>query len=179
MHIIKLIVTLFLFATISVVNGQPEMAMNDNGDEIEKGVKANAVNHEAIPAFDFNYYEIGYNIDGSNLRHTFGGDVALKKEIFLNTYSVSTPIAPGNPGMRMVIQKPVIYNAVKELERYYKKQVRKSDMTRQDAKVYFSKVLDVAIAAFPNNTKLFEDELESRKDIEIIALIFQQATVNN
>ncbi|TKG88481.1 hypothetical protein EYV94_26960 [Puteibacter caeruleilacunae] len=110
--------------------------------------------------------------------HSLGNLIAKKQFLFEKTYTYSTPIAPGNPGMRTVIRKPLIYNAVQKLERYYKKQMKKQKLTSNDAQTSYKKVLDVAQAAFSEDTEKFEAHIRTIKDIEDLHSLFGDVKIS-
>lgn len=125
------------------------------------------------PVFVFNYYQTGSNNCITN------ENVCLEEKfkLFQQTYTFTTPIAPGNPGLKTVVRKPPIYNSAMKLDKHYRKQIRKGDSLNQEANLCMAKVLDVAIAAFYEESGLFEALLKNTKDINELALIFENAVI--
>jgi hypothetical protein len=97
--------------------------------------------------------------------HLFG-DLAAKKLYLLDKYYTSQlALVPGNPQTRTVIKKPVIYDAVKRIERDLKKKVKKGELSSEIASVEMNKTLDVALNILTADTSEFEDAVTSAKSI--------------
>ena len=177
----KLLYLEILFLMLIVhAKAQPIFALGtENKDPGErKDMSKMETGNEKIPVFVFNVYSLENNDLPDENSSNFFGELAGKKKMRLQeTYTFSTPIAPGNPGTKTIVRKPAIYNAVVRLEKYYRKQVKKGECPEEEARASFLKVLDVAQAAFPESTTEFEQELSSTKNIETIAQIFNKAIV--
>ena len=125
------------------------------------------------PVFVFNYYQTGSNNGLTN--DIFCLDEKFK--LFQQTFTYTTPIAPGNPALKTVIRKPPIYNSAIKLDKHYRRQIRKGDRSKQDADLAMAKVLDVAMAAFYDISENFEELLKNTKDINELALLFENALI--
>lgn len=109
-------------------------------------------------------------------------DKSLLKQRFQaiqQTYTYTTPVAPGNPGLKTLIHKPAIYNSVMKLEKYYKKQLKNGMLSEEVINRALLKAYDVALVAFYNNTDEFEKQLKSTKQITSISNIFERAEINH
>lgn len=95
--------------------------------------------------------------------YRFGAENSHLKDYITQTYTRAEPIAPGNPMTRIVISKPAIFNAVKTIEKYYFKSIKRNELTQQEAEVGYRKVLEVAIAAISENSESFEDALQAQR----------------
>ena len=82
-------------------------------------------------------------------------------------------MVPGNPQMRTIVRKPVIYDAVMKIERYLKKSVKKGTISMETATDDFNKVLDVANSVCTADTKSFEKEISSTNDV--VSLVTRNA----
>lgn len=111
----------------------------------------------------------------SSSSYRLGNDNFCLKDYILKTYTRNEPIAPGNPLTRIVILKPAIFNAVKKIEKYYLAELKKNELTKQEAESGFQQVLKVAVAAATENTQSFEEALQdNRKDTQKLIDTFNQ-----
>lgn len=169
----------FLFVLIVAAQGQDALAANKS-EGLPKGNVSEASFHALKPAsmnveqFSFNRYT-SENVLNSNL--DIEAQLAEKLQILNNTYTYTTPIAPGNPGLKTVVRKPVIYRGVMKLEKFYRKEIKEGRLKEEEAQLAFLKTIDVALSAFYCDTEKFESTIKSAKDIRTIAQIFQQAIV--
>ncbi len=94
--------------------------------------------------------------------HFLGNDIAKKMYLFEEAYTYTEPIAPGNPAMRTMYKKPVIYSSVKRIEKYLKKSVNSKEFTMGEANAKFNKVLDVVLNIKGLNTDKFEESIKAQ-----------------
>jgi hypothetical protein len=143
-----------------------------NSDEMP--TNNSGVSKKEVVHFSFdNYNRLLSNeierIDEALLAHRF--------QSIQETYTYTTPVAPGNPGLKTVIRKPVIYNSVVKLEKYYKKQFKNGLLSADETNKALLKVFDVALVAFYSNTEEFEKQLKTTKQISTITLIFENTEI--
>jgi hypothetical protein len=172
--------TLFLFF-LFVVAAQAQDALAANKTE---GLPKNTVREvPSIPTkpagmsvelFSFNRYT---SENTSNSNQDIEALLNEKLQVLNNTYTYTTPIAPGNPGLKTVVRKPVIYSVVMKLEKFYRKEIKEGRLDEEEARLAFLKTIDVALSAFYCDTEKFESTIKSTKDIRVVAQIFQQAIV--
>ncbi|NEW85025.1 MAG: hypothetical protein GZ094_22020 [Mariniphaga sp.] len=104
-------------------------------------------------------------ISKENVSEHFLGDLVSRKLYLMETkYTYQVEMIPGNPQMKTVIRKPVIFEAVLKIERYLKKSVKKGDITVEKAATDFNKVLDVALNVLTADTNIFEKAISSADD---------------
>src|SRR5664280_246474 len=90
------------------------------------------------------------------------GELVAKKIYLLNEFYTSEEnLFPGNPATKTVIKKPVIYEAVKRIERDLKKSVKKGETSVSDASSIMNTVLDIALNVQTEDTRDFEKAIES------------------
>jgi len=113
-----------------------------------------------LPVFDFPGYSYDYELDKITKEmageHVFGDLIAKKVYLLDEKYKSEVALIPGNPQTKTVIQKPVLYDAVKRIEKYLKKSVKKGELPLDSATYTYNKVLDVALSIKNADTKNFE-----------------------
>jgi hypothetical protein len=112
------------------------------------------------PVFEFKAYprdsylnNISKELAGE---HPFGDLVAKKIYLFNEFYTSEEPLFPGNPATKTIIKKPIIYDAVKRIERDLKKSVKKGETSVSEASSILNTVLDVALNIQTEDTRDFE-----------------------
>jgi len=122
------------------------------------------------PVFEFKAYSRDYELDLITPEmageHLMGNLIAKKLYLLDKKYTSEKPVVPGNPMTKTVIQKPVIYDAVKRIERHLKREAKKGNIANETAITNMHIVLDVALNILTTDTEVFEESLESRSDID-------------
>jgi len=95
--------------------------------------------------------------------HIFGEYMAKKQYLFKKMYSYTESIAPGSSATKMIYRKPDIYFSVKKIEKYLKEELKKENLTAEDAKKDYNKVLDVALNILEEDTESFERRINTAK----------------
>ena len=123
---------------------------------------------ERLPIFEFAAYSQEYALNAITKEmagsHLFGDLIAKKLYLLDQKYTTQEEIVPGNSQTNTEVQKPVIYEAVKHLERYLKKSVKKGDLPLETAISNFNIVLDVALNTRNADTKAFEKAISGAAD---------------
>lgn len=118
--------------------------------------------------FVFNGFSHDYELDNITTEmageHPFGDKLAKKLFLLSEKYTSEVELIPGNPQTKTVIQKPVIYNAVKRIEKQLKKSVKNGEISLETASNELNQVLDVALNISNTDTKDFEAAIESMND---------------
>ncbi len=164
---------IFIFGA-SIFGQDDSYANNPKGISLEENKSSNEGNiyrHEfTVYTDDGEWKSIPDNVAGN---HFLGKEIAKKSWLMESMYTYRTPVGPGNPGVKTVIQKPLIYNAIHRINKYYKKQVREGILSEMQAGEKYSHYLSISIAAFSQNTVDFEKELkEVGKKAEKIIPVF-------
>jgi hypothetical protein len=103
--------------------------------------------------------------------HYLGDEVARKYAVFNDLYTYIVSAEVNNTGKQTVISKPAIYNAVKKLNRNYRKLIRKNEITEEDARARVNHVLDVAISVYTQSTDALENALRQARTHDEIAAV--------
>lgn len=107
--------------------------------------------------------------------HFLGEEVARKFYLFKDLYTYKTPISPGNPAMRTVIRKPVVYNALNKMEKYLKKTTNKGDAQNSERlSNRLEHALDVAIAIYSQESSNLESALKESNNPGEIMNVFSR-----
>jgi hypothetical protein len=96
--------------------------------------------------------------------HLLGDLVAKKIYLFNEFYTSEENLFPGNPATKTIIKKPVIYEAVKHIERDLKKSVKKGKTTVSEASSIMNTVLDIALNIQTEDTRDLEKAIGNATD---------------
>jgi len=165
--------TLHLLFIFFVLSSLKVFAQDDLAMAFPKEVAGANSSSTGLPVFEFRIYtnENDLSTIPKDLieKHILGESVARKLYFLDSKYTYKVPIVPGNPQMRTIVRKPVIYDAVMKIERYLKKSVKKGAISMETASADFNKVLDVANSVCTVDTKSFEKEISSTN--EVVSLV--------
>ena len=110
----------------------------------------------AQETFSFSYIE--GRLDESELveedvrKHYLGEEIARKMLLVNTSYVFYEEVTPKNPLPTRQVDKYALYTSVKKLNTYYKKAIKSSVYSEEEAKNRFRKVLDVALCVRYQNT---------------------------
>lgn len=106
--------------------------------------------------------------------HYLGEEIARKYAVFndLYTYTISAEVT--NTGRQTMISKPAIYNSVKKLNRYYRRLIRKNEISEEEARIKVNHLLDVAISVYTQSTDALENALRQVRKHDEIAEVFER-----
>lgn len=118
-----------------------------------------------LPTYEFKGYSKDNELEKLSIQisgnHLFGETVAKKYYLFDDMYTTEVAVVPGNPQTRTLIKKPIIYEAVKRIEKDLRKSIKKGEISIDYASMEFEKVLDVALNILTADTKKFEEEIKT------------------
>lgn len=145
--------------------------------DTEKSVKPGTPpSSSGLPVFEFRIYTNENDLksipEDMLEKHQFGQDVSRRLYLLESKYTYETPAVPGNPQMKTMVRKPVIYDAVRRIEHYLKKGVKKGTNTLETATVTFTKVLDVALNAISADSNSFEKAIGNATDMDSLIALF-------
>lgn len=168
----KLLIAVVIFASISGKGlAQEALAMNHPGD-----TKSTKTLVSELPSYEFRASSTDDDLKtiSSDMigEHVLGKLVSEKLYLLEAKYIYQVPIVPGNPQMRTIIRKPVIYDAVMKIEKYLKKSVKKGEITTEIASADFNKVLDVAFNVLTAETAGFEKTIKETTDMPQLTNLF-------
>jgi len=123
---------------------------------------------------DTGSFEYDYNFVDE---HYLGDDIALKMYRVKETYTYIEAGTPSSPGDKTQVKKPAIYYAIKKLNTYYKKQLKKGEVDRAEAYEKLARYLDIAYSIYNDDTAMFEDELRSAKKAPEIDELFARVVL--
>lgn len=164
------IILIFLLG-VGKLFAQEELAMAFNGDS-----KTNKLNTTTLPVFEFRASSNDADLSSVSKdmisEHVLGTLVSEKLYLLEAKYTYQVSIVPGNPQTRTMVRKPVIYEAVKKIERNLKKQVKKGEISTEVASGEFNKVLDVAFNVLTAETTSFEKAITQTDDVNSLTNLF-------
>lgn len=121
-----------------------------------------AVDLQALSEIDHSFFQ----------PHAFGEIVARKLYMVQDLYTYVEAATPTSPSEKTIVLKPNIYNSVLKLNRYYKKQVKKGLVKKEDAAKDLDYCLNVAISTVATQTDSLEADIRKAVDMNEIANIF-------
>lgn len=111
--------------------------------------------------------------------HYLGEEVQNKFDQFLKLYVSYESSGGAYATEKKVIVKKDIYNSVQKLDKYFKKALRKDELSESDAKERFGHVLDVANAIRFYDTTQFELLVSTAKNPEQIEKYYKSIKFEN
>jgi hypothetical protein len=161
--VIIFLIFLYLALPIKMLFAQESAMILNDVNEISKDS-----NKKTLPIYEFNAYPMDAQLENVSKEmageHPFGDLIAKKMYLLSKKYTSEEAITPGNPQTKTVIRKPVIYETVRQIERYLKKSVKKGEINFEAASNDFNRVLDVALNIATVDTRNFEAAIKSLKD---------------
>lgn len=128
------------------------------------------------PKFEFFTYQMEEQLEdvknSSLSKHFLGESSARRAYVMDSHYRQIVQVAPGSPATKIVYRKPIIYKAVKKIEKQMKKQVKKEIITPDEATRLYNKTLEVAINAIAEDTKDFENEIKKTETTDQLLALF-------
>jgi len=169
--------SLFLiFSAFLIFTSERLLAQNDLAMAFPKEVARTSSSSTGLSVFEFKVYSNENDLSTISKdmieEHVFGELVSKKLYLLDSKYTYIVPIIPGNPQTKTIVRKPVIYDAVKKVERYLKKSVKKGEISIKTASADFNKVLDVANSVCTADTKSFEKEISNTNDMVSLVDLF-------
>ena len=95
--------------------------------------------------------------------HFLGNQIANKFYRFQQTYTYIEKGSPSSPSDKTIVQKPVIFYAVNKLNPYFKNEIKKGVISKEEATKHLGRILDLAYVIFHQNTVDFEAYLRGHK----------------
>lgn len=104
-------------------------------------------------------------------KHPLGKEISILLQIVDDTYTYYTQPAPGEFSGRRIVQKPLIYNSVFQLDNHFRRAVRKNKISKEQAFSELKKILETSILIYEADTTALEELLkEKNSDNEAIHL---------
>ncbi|WP_195472520.1 hypothetical protein [Bacteroides xylanisolvens] len=180
-------IAVMLYITMAATAQKGELAMNESirGKEnvsknvAENMVKATPVGKKPKATFIFDVYgEIPTTKPVFETEHYLGSAITGKWNTFIQNYTHEYDVTIGFTDSSVEILKPSIYKAVNKVNKYYKKALRKEEVSREVATFNMAHILDCAnVMCFDDNSKSFEEAVKSADEPEEIIALFNQVTL--
>lgn len=107
-------------------------------------------------------------------QHFLGTEISEKWNTFNESYTHTFSNSTGFSGNTVEVSKPSVYKAVLKVNKYFKNALKKGSITKEEACLQMSHVLDCAnIICTEENTSDFEQALSSAKTPEEIITLFE------
>jgi len=104
-------------------------------------------------------------------KHYLGYEIGSKMYLLDQTYTVIEEPSPVNPVEKTIVNKPAIFYSIKKLNKYYKRTIKKGDITEEQAKIKLNAYLDICLSIYNQETDLFEEALKnSKEDVDIVSV---------
>lgn len=116
------------------------------------------------------------NVDhGLITDHYLGDDIALKMHVLKVMY---TYILTDDQGMsKTVVRKPAIFHSIKKINLIYKRQLKKGDITEQEARQKLDDTLNVGMAIYAQETDNIESVLRLSRDQASIEEVYSKVVL--
>ncbi|WP_258104464.1 hypothetical protein [Marinoscillum sp. MHG1-6] len=126
--------------------------------------------------YEFDYIEDKLDLsildDSFNYSHFMGETIGKKLELLKLSYTWQEDPTPTSPTALTVVEKPMIYNNIKKIERYYKKAIKKGEISEEQAANEFEGIIDIALFVRYQKTDQLESRLESIKEEREMVQLF-------
>ncbi len=109
--------------------------------------------------------------------HPFGLVTAKYMYLLRKTYTYTEPATPTSPTNKTGIHKPLIYNSLLKLNRHYKRQFRKDNITVEKAAGELNSFLEIGLSVYSENTASLEQALRKAKKPGSIIRVFSQVVI--
>jgi hypothetical protein len=117
-------------------------------------------------------------INSSDVRtHMLDEGVAKRLHLFEETYVYYSEAAPGAFSDQKVIRRPVIYNSISKIDKYFRRLVRTEEITKVEGSAQLSRILETAIILFYYNAEEFDLMLKDASSVKEEARIFETVQI--
>ncbi|MBN1598815.1 MAG: hypothetical protein JW894_11015 [Bacteroidales bacterium] len=115
------------------------------------------------------------SVDRTYLKdHPLGKDISARLELLKNVYTYIEPASAVSPSDKTVVMKPVIYNSVVKLNRYYKKKSKNGLIDTEKDKNEFETIINKALILYSEDTENLERDLRKAKEPEEILEVYSR-----
>lgn len=110
--------------------------------------------------------------------HYLGTGISEKWNTFLQNYTREYSVSVGFTDTSFELVKPSIYKAVQKVNKYYKKALRKKQISQEEAIVGMAHVLDCAnVMCFDDNTGAFEEAVKDCAEPQDVIALFEKVSL--
>lgn len=108
--------------------------------------------------------------------HMLGTPVAKRLHLLEESYTYYYK-SPGALSSRKVVQKPAIYNSLYDIEKYFRKNVRKALQDKATASEKMSNFLEIALILLYKETEEFEQSLKNCESEQALIDTFEKVII--
>lgn len=119
--------------------------------------------------------QLDYSLSGN---HFLGEEIANKTYLLKKIYTHIEKGTPMSPVDKVIVKKPTIYYSVRKLERHFRKEMRKDNITEEQAREKLNRVLDICISIYDQDTDEFEDYLKKQRKPEDILAAYDKVVLD-
>jgi len=172
-----------LLYIIAILTIQPVLAQQDKAIAMNVSFSRNYSDAEITKSNENGFiFEVYGSIPSSKAafeeEHYLGDQLSGKWTAFNSNYTRVYDVSIGITNATVEIVKPIIYKAVNKVNNYYKKQIRKGNISKEEAIRELSHILDCAnVVCFEDNTTAFENAVSKAKTPEEIISVFNKVTI--
>lgn len=181
----KTIIFLLVILAMGMKAGAQDMyaSLEKPAGRINSETKSNTV-EKAAEIYRWEFWSSVKDVTAEECAKSAGGLYGKEVSCLLNMmdgmFIRKERVDAGDPSLRTTIRKPAVYNAVKNIEKYYKQKSKQNNYTVADSEA-FAYVVKVALASIEaENTGEFEKVLQdSRKNTEEQITCFCRVKLKN
>jgi len=179
----KIVLLSFILTSILVKNYSQQLSYNDNitlpkFSVPEIPAKSYFVFYTTVESSDITKELNSLNVSEFR-KHQLGNEIAKRMHLLDITYTYESEVAPGSFTTKRTIRKPVIYYGIYKIEKSYRKKVKNSEISDEDAARELASYIEQAIILFGLDTSEFELALKNSDKIEDIVETFQRVKLES
>ena len=110
-------------------------------------------------------------------KHYLGKDIAIKMHLLKETYTYIERGDDLNPVDKTIVNKPTIFYSMKKLNNYFRKQIKKGNLSEEEVRVKMDHYLNICLSIYLQSTDNFEEALRSSKGQDEIDGIFSRVVL--
>ncbi|MBP1678046.1 MAG: hypothetical protein H6Q20_2605 [Bacteroidetes bacterium] len=110
--------------------------------------------------------------------HFLGGETTAKWSLFQERYKRVYDQAVGLTGSTVEIIKPTLFNAVNKINGYYKKALKKGEVSKAEVSNILNHILDCAnLLSLEDDTKNIENDIKAAKSVDDMVRVFASVRI--
>lgn len=118
------------------------------------------------------------DLDATYMRkHKLGQDIARLLHILEEEFTYVAEPEPGSFSGRLIVEKPLIYNSIYKLEKYFRTGVRKGRISEDIAKESFADYVRYSLVMLNRDSGSFETALAGAETPEDILLLYNRIQI--
>jgi len=179
--IVLVMLSVLIFTGISAQQ-LADIAMR-TGDNSSSGVPAGSSAPAAAARVEVKYTLDAYGSTSSSSmafeeEHFLGGETTAKWSLFQERYKRVYDQAVGLTGSTVEIIKPTLFNAVNKINGYYKKALKKGEISKEEVSSILNHILDCAnLLSLEEDTKNIETDIKAAKSVDDMVRVFASVRI--